>query len=299
MAILKRLAVLATGLGGLLGTAALSAALAVEPVDWQIGFQKPVSPTMVKIDQFNDLLFWILTIIVVFVLGLLCYVMWRFSEKRNPTPSRTTHNTLIEVLWTVVPVVILVVVAVPSFQLLYYADRVEQADMTIKAIGRQWYWSYEYPDHGNFTFDSNMVPDDELAEDQPRLLATDTAVVLPVDTKIRILITASDVLHAFAMPAMGLKLDAVPGRINETWVEITEEGTFYGQCSEICGTGHSYMPIMIKAVSKAAFEDWVAQAQKEYAGLDSQPETEQPAEAVPSLRLAEATGGTSETKRDD
>ena len=236
---------------------------------------------MERIESFNTLLLPLISAIVVFVLGLLLYTAWRFSEKRNPTPSKTTHNTVIEVLWTVIPVIILVIIAVPSFKLLYYADRVENADMTIKAIGSQWYWSYEYPDDGNFTFDSIMVPDDEIGPGQLRLLDTDNPVVLPVDTNIRLLITATDVLHNFAMPAFGIKLDAVPGQVNETWVRITREGTFYGQCSELCGLGHSYMPIMVKAVSKEAYAQWVEQAKEEFAQLD------EPVEPAPAVRLAE------------
>ncbi len=241
---------------------------ASEPKPWQVGFQPAASPTAERIDSFNDLLLAIIVFIVAFVLVLLIYVMWRFSEKRNPTPSKTTHNTLLEVAWSAIPVIILVIVAIPSFKLLYYADRFEEADMTIKAIGKQWYWSYEYPDHGNFTFDAIMVPDDELQEGQLRLLDTDNAVVLPVDTNIRILVAADDVLHSFALPSLGLKLDAVPGRLNETWVRINQEGTYYGQCSELCGTGHSYMPIMIVAVSKAEFDRWVGQAREEFAQGD-------------------------------
>lgn len=243
-------------------------ALAGQPVPWQMGFQEAATPTMERISSFNDLLLVIIVAITVFVLGLLLYVMWRFNEKRNPNPSRTTHNTLIEVLWTVIPVIILVGIAVPSFKLLYFADRIEEADMTIKAIGRQWYWSYEYPDHGNFTFDAYLVAEEDLQEGQVRLLDTDNPVVLPVDTNIRVLVTASDVLHNFAMPSFGVKLDGVPGRINETWFRITRTGTFYGQCSELCGTGHAYMPITIKAVTPEAFEDWVKQAQDEFAKVD-------------------------------
>lgn len=242
--------------------------LAGQPEPWQMGFQEAATPTMERISSFNDLLLVIIVAIVIFVLGLLLYVMWRFNEKRNPTPSRTTHNTVIEILWTVVPVIILVGIAVPSFKLLYFADSIEEADMTIKAIGRQWYWSYEYPDHGNFTFDAYMLADDELEEGQVRLLDTDNPVVLPIDTNIRVLVTASDVLHNFAMPSFGVKLDGVPGRINETWFRITREGTFYGQCSELCGTGHAYMPITIKAVSKEAFDAWVVEAQEEFAKVD-------------------------------
>ena len=233
----------------------------------------------------NDWMLWIIILITAFVLVLLLYVMWRFAEKRNPTPSKTTHHTLIEVVWTVVPALILVFIAVPSFKLLYFADRAVDAEMTIKAIGRQWYWSYEYPDHGDFTFDAYMVAEEDLEAGQPRLLTTDNAIVLPVNTRIRVLVTASDVLHNFAMPSMGIKLDAVPGRVNETWVEVLREGTYYGQCSELCGTGHSYMPIMIKAVSKADFATWVEQAKVEFARLD-RPQDD--SDSATPLRLADA-----------
>ncbi len=263
------------------GLLAAGTAGAAEPQPWQLGFQPAASPVMEEIHSFNNLLLWIISAIVVFVLGLLLYVMWRFSEKRNPTPSKTTHNTLIEVVWTVVPVIILVIIAIPSFRLLYLTDRNPdgEIEMTIKAIGHQWYWSYEYPDHGNFTFDAYMVADEDLEEGQKRLLSTDNAVVLPVDTNIRILVTASTVIHNFAMPSMGLKMDGVPGRINETWVRINKEGTFYGQCSELCGTGHAFMPIMIEAVSKDAFAQWVEEAKEEFARVE---EPEAP------LRLADA-----------
>ncbi len=270
-----------------LTTSLASAAGAGQPRDWQMGMQPAASTTMERVTDFHNLLLVVTTLIAVFVLLLLLYVMYRFSERRNPTPSKTTHNTLVEVLWTVVPVIVLVIIAIPSFKLLYYADRVEDADMTIKAIGHQWYWSYEYPDHGDFTFDGIMLSDDELDEGQPRLLATDNFVVLPVDTKIRLLVTADDVLHALAVPAFGIKLDANPGKINETWVQITREGTYYGQCSEICGSGHSYMPIAIKAVSKAAFDEWVEQAKQEYARVD-EPEGGPRLAQVP--RLAQAQG---------
>jgi cytochrome c oxidase subunit 2 len=244
-------------------------AAAGEPKPWQIGFQPAASPTAEEIHALNDILLVIIVAIVAFVLGLLMYVMWRFSEKRNPTPTKTTHNTLLEVAWTAIPVIILVIIAIPSFKLLYFADRVEEADMTIKAIGVQWYWTYEYPDHGNFTFDAIMVPDDELQEGQKRLLDTDTAVVVPVETNIRLLVAAEEVIHGFAVPALGLKLDGVPGRVNETWMRINQEGTYYGQCSELCGTGHSYMPIKIVAVSKAEFDTWVETAREEFARVDA------------------------------
>lgn len=262
-------------IGCFLFAALMSAGISVDaladgaPRDWQMGLHDPASPTMERIVDFHNLLLVVITLISVFVLVLLLYVMFRFSEKRNPTPSKTTHNTVIEVLWTVVPVVILVAIAVPSFRLLYFADQVADADMTLKVIGRQWYWSYEYPDHGNFTFDATLVPEEDLKEGELRLLTTDNKVVLPVNTKIRLLITASDVLHSFALPDMGVKLDAVPGQINETWVEILHEGTFYGQCSEICGINHAYMPIMIEAVSKEKFDAWVVKAQEEFAKVDT------------------------------
>jgi cytochrome c oxidase subunit 2 len=282
MAILNKIAAALAVITASIGlTASLPGALlAAQPQPRQMDFQPAASPTMERIQAFNDLVFPIIVAISVFVLGLLLYVMWRYSEKRNPTPSKTTHNTVIEVIWTVVPVIILVVIAVPAFRLLYFADRIEDAEMTIKAIGRQWYWSYEYPDHGDLTFDAYMVADEDLEPGQPRLLQTDNAVVLPVATRIRVLVTASDVLHSFAMPSMGLKLDAVPGQVNETWVQINAEGMYYGQCSEICGTGHSYMPIMIKAVSKEAFAEWVEEAQEEFAHADEPAGGIAPAAAV-------------------
>jgi cytochrome c oxidase subunit 2 len=210
----------------------------------------------------------LMTAISVFVLGLMLYVMVRFNARANPEPSTTTHNTLVEVVWTVVPIVILVVIAIPSFRLLYFQRDIPEADMTVKAVGYQWYWGYEYPDHGDFAFDSLMLSDEERG-DQPRLLATDTAMVVPVDTTVRVIVTAADVLHAFAMPAFGLKMDAVPGRLNETWFKAEKTGTYYGQCSELCGIRHAFMPIRIEVVSKADFALWVEEAQNEYAEIDN------------------------------
>ena len=269
MKFLNKTALFGAVFGSVAGAAGL--AFAIEPENWQMGFQEAATPTMAKIASFHDMLLWIITLITLFVLGLLIYVMWRFSEKRNPTPSRTTHNTTVEVLWTTIPIIILVIIAVPSFKLLYFADRIEDADLTIKAIGKQWYWSYEYPDNGNFTFDALLVPDEEIGEGQVRLLSTDNVVVLPVDTNIRFLITAGDVLHNFAVPSFGIKLDGVPGRINETWAYVEPEyagETFYGQCSELCGTGHAYMPIEIKMVTKEEYAEWVKRAQFEFSQVD-------------------------------
>jgi cytochrome c oxidase subunit 2 len=235
------------------------AALADQPKLWGLGLQEAASPVMEDIRWFHDsLMMPIITIITLFVTALLIYVMIRFNKKANPTPSNFTHNTTVEVLWTVIPVIILVVIAIPSFKLLYKADRTSEPEMTLKVTGNQWYWSYEYPDNGDINFDSNLLEGKDLPEGAPRLLETDNKVVLPVDTNIRILVTASDVLHNWAVPAFGIKIDTVPGRLRETWVRITKEGTYYGQCSELCGVRHAYMPIQVQAVSKEKFQAWVS-----------------------------------------
>jgi cytochrome c oxidase subunit 2 len=200
----------------------------------------------------------------------MAYILFRFSRKRNPVPQKFSHNSLIEVLWTVIPVIVLVIIAIPSFRLLYYMDRTTEAEMTIKAIGHQWYWSYEYPELGeDFTFDAFMLAEDELEEGQLRLLETDESVVVPVDTNIRLLVTADDVLHAWTIPSFGIKIDAVPGRINEGWFRVDAEGIYYGQCSELCGREHAFMPIRVKAVSKEAYAEWVVYAKEEFASNDS------------------------------
>ena len=255
------------------------AALAGVPKPWQTGLQPSATPVMTDITAFHDLLLVIITTIVIFVTCLLLYIMWRFSASRNPQPSRNTHNSLLEVLWTVIPVVILVTIAVPSFKLLYKQDTIPKADMTIKAIGHQWYWSYEYPDNGKFTFDAQMVPDDEIKKGQHRLLETDNAIVLPVNTTIRVIVTADSVIHAWAVPAFGTKIDAVPGRLNETWIKVERKGTFYGQCSELCGVNHAFMPIKVRVVSKSAFRSWAARAKKKFAAIES-PDAEQPASVL-------------------
>ena len=266
---LAKLGALGAGVGGALGAA--GSALAQQPTDWEVDFQTALSPSMERIVDFNLMVTIIIVIITAFVFGLMAWIVVRYNKKRNPVPSKTTHNTMLEVIWTVVPVIILLVIAVPSFRLLYYTDRVEEADMTLKAIGHQWYWSYEYPDHGDFTFDAVMLEEDELEEGQPRLLATDEAVVLPVGAKIRLLTTADDVIHSWAIPAFGVKMDSVPGRVNETWFQINREGTYYGQCSELCGTLHGFMPIMIEAVSQEEFDAWVEFAREEFASANDAP----------------------------
>jgi cytochrome c oxidase subunit 2 len=243
--------------------------LAAAPEPWQMNFQPAASPVMEQLATFHGLLLWIITLITLFVLGLIGYASWRFSEKRNPVPSRRSHHAVIEVLWTAVPVLILVIIAIPSFKLLYFMDVVPaKTDLTIKAIGRQWYWSYEYPDHGSFTFDANMIADADIKPGQYRLLETDYQVVLPVEKTVRIQVSGSDVLHSWAMPSMGIKVDAVPGRLNEGWIRIAEPGIYYGQCSELCGINHGFMPIAIRAVPQAEFEAWVKQAQQEFARVE-------------------------------
>ena len=249
------------------------AAAAAQPEPWQIGFQPAATPVMAQIQDLNVLVTVIIIAIAVFVIGLLLFVLWRFSAKRNPTPSKTTHNTLLELIWTAVPMVILLVIFVPSFKLLYFMDRAADAEMTIKAIGQQFSWSYEYPDHGGFTFDALIVADDELKPGQVRLLETDNRVVLPVDTTIRVLVASNDVIHSWAVPAFGVKLDAVPGRLNETWIRIEREGVYYGQCSELCGSLHGFMPITVEAVSQQAFAEWVEAAKVEFARHEAPAET--------------------------
>lgn len=232
---------------------------------WQLGLQDAFSPVAHDMHDFHNLLLVIITAISIFVLLLLIYVVVRFNRKANPNPSKTSHNTVIEIVWTVVPIMILIAIAVPSFNLLYKGDRIENADMTLKAIGYQWYWGYEYVDEDELAFEAVMLEDDELKEGQPRLLATDNVIVLPIDTNIRLLVTAEDVLHSWAMPAFGVKLDAVPGRLNETWMRIEKEGMYYGQCSELCGARHGFMPIAVKAVSKEDYKKWLVEAKKEFA----------------------------------
>lgn len=229
------------------------------PVPWQLNLQTPASPVAERLVEFHNFLLVICTVISVIVLALLIWCAIRYNAKANPVPSKNTHNTLLEIVWTAIPVIVLVIIAVPSYRLLYYMDRVEDPGLTIKVIGNQWYWTYEFPDD-DISFDSLPLPDDEIdiAAGQHRLLEVDTPLILPTDTDIRILFTATDVLHAWTIPAFGVKLDNVPGRTNETWTRITIPGKYYGQCSELCGIDHSYMPIVVHAVSPEEFEAWRA-----------------------------------------
>jgi len=249
-------------------------AMASSPLPWQKDFQPAVTSVMKDVHEFHDLLLVIITLITIFVLVLLLYTMWKFSAKRNPVPSKTTHHAMLEMAWTIVPVIILVVIAVPSFKLLYKADTIPKVEMTVKAIGNQWNWGYEYPDHGNFSFVASIVKDADLkkwakennVKNPKRLLESDAEVVVPVNTNVRVQVTSNDVLHAWAVPAFGVKIDAVPGRLNQTWFNVNKVGTYYGQCSELCGQEHGFMPIKVRVVSKAAFSDWVT-AQRKAAGL--------------------------------
>jgi cytochrome c oxidase subunit II len=237
-----------------------SGARAEEAYDWQLGFQPAASVVRERIDFLhNVILMPIITAISLFVLGLLLWVMIHYNAKRNPVPTKIAHNTTLEILWTFVPVLILLVIAFPSFKLLYFMDKAEHADMTLKVTGHQWYWSYEYPDQANLAFDSYMIPEDEaLKQGKKRLLDVDRPTVLPVDTTIRILVSGTDVIHSWFMPSFGVQEYAVAGRANESWVKIDREGTFYGQCNQICGVNHPFMPIEVKAVSKTRFADWIA-----------------------------------------
>lgn len=247
-----------------------SAAMAETAFNWQLGFQPAASQVMEQINGFHNMLVILITAIALFVLCLLLYIMVRFNSRANPTPSTTTHNTALEVVWTVIPIVILVVMAVPSFRLLYAADVVPESEMTLKLTGNQWYWNVEYPDHGPITYDITMLEDADRPADAPRLLAVDNDIVVPVDTVIRVQTTSVDVIHAFAMPVMGVKIDAVPGHLNETWFKATREGTFYGQCSELCGSRHAFMPTALKVVSKEAFAAWIEEAKVKYASAPPQ-----------------------------
>lgn len=231
-----------------------------QPSPWGFTFQEAATEVMERINSFHNLLLWVITIITLFVLALLIYVMVRFNAKSNPTPSRTTHNVAVEIAWTVVPIVILIVIAIPSVRLLNLQLDIPKADVTIKATGKQWFWSYQYPDNGPFEFDSILARDK-----QPRLLAVDNEMVVPVNKTVRIIATAADVIHAFAVPSFGIKIDAIPGRINETWFKATKEGMYYGQCSELCGKDHAFMPIAVRVVSDQAFAAWIEDAKKRFA----------------------------------
>ncbi len=248
-----------------------------EPHNWQLGFQEAATPVRAQIGTFHDELLIIITLITIFVMGLLGYVIVRFNARANPVPTRTTHNTLVEVVWTVVPVLILVIIAIPSFKLMYYMDRVPKADMTIKVTGNQWFWSYEYPDQGGFRFDSNLIPEKDLKPDQKRLLDVDNPLVVPVGATVRVQVTgvAEGVIHSWFVPSFGVQEYAVPGRLNESWFQVERAGTYYAECNQICGVNHAFMPIKVVAVPKPDCEKWLGEAKQKFAAAapaDRQPD---------------------------
>ena len=282
-AILKSLHCFRLVLAAVLGFFTISVATsasAAEPQPWQLGLQPPAGSIAEAATSLHDLLLVIITAISVFVLALLVFVCLRYRESRNPNPSSTTHNTLVEVLWTVIPVIILVVIAVPSFKLLYYMDRTDETDMVVKVTGAQWYWSYEYPDEG-IVFDSYMIAEEDIQPGQKRLLDVDNPLVVPEGTRIKLLIQANDVMHSFFVPSLAVQIYTVAGRTNEAWIDVPEgKKTYYGQCNQICGINHAYMPIVIKALPEQEYRQWLSTAREQFA-------MEEVTEQAP-LRLAAA-----------
>ena len=267
MAILNRLLIV---LAGVVGLAVSGTAYAGDgqPSPWEMGFQKAATPIMEQITSFHTYVTIIITLIALFVMVLLLLVMRRFNEKANPEPSRTTHHTPLEIAWTVVPILILVAIAIPSFRLLFAQYDFPKADLTVTATGNQWYWTYDYPDQG-IHFDSIIVQDADLKPGQPRLLTVDHELVVPVNKNVVVQVKANDVIHDWAVPSFGIKLDAVPGRLQLTWFRAEREGMFYGQCSELCGRNHAFMPIAVRVVSEAEFNDWVTKTKTPSASLDN------------------------------
>jgi cytochrome c oxidase subunit 2 len=282
---LSRLSATALIFGILLASAGSAFAGLGQPTPWQIGLQDSASPIMDQISRFNTFLFWLTTAIALFVLILLAIIIVRFNTRANPNPSRTTHNTTLEIMWTIVPVIILATIAVPSFRLLFsQLDVPPHPDLTVKATGKQWFWSYNYPDNGNFEFDSLMVAEKDLKPGQLRLLTVDNEMVVPVNKVVHVLVTGADVIHSFAVPSFGIRIDAVPGRMNETWFKATTEGTFYGQCSELCGKDHSFMPIVVRVVNEGDFNKWLDDAKKKYATDDSAAHDAVAAAQIPAVQ---------------
>lgn len=232
---------------------------------WQMTLSKAATPIMEKIHSLYHFMVFILMIVVVIVAALLSYTLIKFNARSNPTPQKFYDNTLLEVIWTLIPVILLIAIAVPTFKMIYYANISPEADLTLKVVGRQWYWTYEYPDNGGIKFDSYMIQDQDLKPGQLRLLDVDNRAFLPAGTTIRIQVTGGDVIHSFTVPSFGIKIDAVPGRVNETWIKVDQPGVYYGQCSELCGVGHAFMPIAIEIIPKEEFENWITQAKIKYA----------------------------------
>jgi cytochrome c oxidase subunit 2 len=253
------------------GGAAMAQAVGA-PRPWEMGMQRGFGPLKDEEIWLHNIVLVIITLITLFVGGLLIWVVWRYNARRNPLPSRTSHNTVIEVLWTVIPVLILVGIAIPSFRLVYFQDRTRDADLTIKVTGHQWYWEYTYPDNGNIDFSSYIIPDDQLKPGQMRLLTVDNPLVVPVGKNIRVLQTSGDVIHSWFIPSIGVQRYAIPGRTIETWFKVDQAGTFYGECNQICGTNHSRMPIVVHAVPEKEFTAWLAEAKTKFSDAgQSQP----------------------------
>ena len=265
MKALSRLAAIAASASGILASGGVAWAALGQPTPWQMDLQDSATPVMQDVAGFHTFLLWVIAVISAFVLALLLVCIVRFNARTNPTPSRTTHNTPIEILWTIVPVIILAVIAVPSFRLLFVQLEVPKPDLTVKVTGKQWFWSYSYPDNGKFEFDSLMVQDKDLKPGQLRLLAVDNEMVVPVNKVVHVLVTGADVIHSFTVPSFGIRMDAVPGRLNETWFKATIEGVFYGQCSELCGKDHAFMPIAVRVVKENDFNTWLNGAKQKYA----------------------------------
>ncbi len=241
-----------------------TSALANFPVNWQVGFQNAATPIMEDIENLHNFLMYVLSAIVMGVFGVLTYIMVRYNATSNPIPSKISHNVMLEIIWTIIPVIILVIISIPSFKLLSEEENIPPAELTIKVVGNQWYWTYSYPDNDNINFDSYMIPDSELKPGDLRLLEVDNRMVIPQDTVVKFLVTGSDVIHSFAVPSFGIKIDAVPGRTNETWVKVNKKGVYYGQCSELCGVNHGFMPIAVEVVSKEDFDQWVIEAKTKF-----------------------------------
>jgi cytochrome c oxidase subunit 2 len=264
-------ALIALGVAGFAGSA-LAAGMG-QPEGWQIAMQQPATPLAREMQSFHTELMWIITAITLFVLALLVIVVVRFNEKANPTPSKTAHNTAIEIAWTVVPVLVLLLIAIPSFRLLRNQLIIPKADITLKATGHAWYWSYDYPadQGGGFQFDANLIEEADLKPGQPRLLSTDNEVVVPVNKVVRLQTTSADVIHSWGVPSLGFTMDAVPGRLNEIWFTIERPGVYYGQCRELCGQRHAFMPITVRAVSDAEYATWLTQAKQKFASTAATP----------------------------
>jgi cytochrome c oxidase subunit 2 len=273
-----------------LAAPAMAQGMVGAPTSWGMGLQESGGPIKDAIAGFNALVFGIIVAITIFVFVLLVWCVWRYRAEVNPTPSTTSHNTMLEVAWTVVPVLILIVIAIPSFRLVYYQDRTPNADLTISVQGRQWYWNYTYPDHGNFTFDSYPLAEDQLPPNQRHLfrLAVDNELVIPVGANVRVLTTGRDVIHSFFVPSLGVQKYTIPGRTLETWMRADREGVYYGQCNQICGTNHWFMPIAVRAVSREAFDRWVTEARQRFARADEEPAIAAPATPTDTVQIADA-----------